>query len=258
MPGTAALRRDGAVATITLDHPGRMNAFDKPMWRALDAAIREAAADGSLRAVVLTGAGNAFSPGADIAEFETERATPEQARDYGVLMNDVMARLAHCPHPTVAAIEGTCCGIALAVALCCDLRICSESSRFGVPAARLGIAMSAPELALLHAAVGPSAAKEILLEARLFGADTALRMGVVNRVTPNDGVAAEVAATAARIAEGAPLAARWNKRLIHRLSQPEPLTEAEIADSYACFGTADYREGYRAFLEKRKPAFRGE
>ncbi|HYG86457.1 MAG TPA: enoyl-CoA hydratase-related protein [Azospirillum sp.] len=257
MAGTVTVERDGVVATVLLSNPERLNAFDKPQWLALKAAIEDLSADESVRVVVLRGAGKAFSPGADISEFESERGSPEQAQAYGDLMDGIMFMIRDCPHPTVAAIDGPCAGIGLAVALACDLRICTESSRFGVPVSRLGISMALPELKLLFDVVGRPFALEILLEGRVFGADLAREMRLVNRVVPDGGLDAEVAATCKRISDGAPLAARWHKQFVLRAAEPAPLSESEIAECYKCFATDDYREGYRAFLEKRKPAFRG-
>lgn len=257
MAGGVALDRDGVTATLTLNNPERLNAFDKPQWLGLQDALDRVWNDEALRVVVVRGAGTAFSPGADISEFAAERGAPEQAQEYGVLMDRVMERLRDCPLPTIAAIDGPCCGIGLAVALACDLRICTESSRFGVPVSRLGISMALPELKLLFDVVGRPAALEILLEGRVFDAALARQMGLVNRVMPDGGLDAEIAATAKRIADGAPLAARWHKAFVTRCADPAPLTEADIAECYRCFGTEDYREGYSAFLEKRRPVFRG-
>lgn len=258
MPGTVTLTREGALATLTLSNPDRLNAFDKPMWLALIPALRAVADDDGVRVAVLRGDGDrAFSPGADIAEFETERNSPGQGADYGRLMDEGLALLRDLPQPTVAAIQGACCGIGLAVALACDLRLCSADSRFGVPVGRLGISMALPELKLLHEVAGGPAALEILLEARVFGAAEAREKRLVHRVVETAGFADEVAATVGRIAAGAPLAARLHKRFVRRLADPAPLTPAEIEECYRCFGTEDFREGYRAFLEKRKPDFRG-
>ncbi|MCW2237856.1 enoyl-CoA hydratase-related protein [Azospirillum canadense] len=258
MPGTVTLTRDGAVATLTLSNPDKLNAFDKPMWHALVPLLRQLGADDSVRAVVLRGAGGrAFSPGADISEFETERNSPEQGSAYGVLMDEGLTLLRELPHPTLAAIQGACCGIGLAVALACDLRVCTENSRFGVPVSRLGISMALPELKLVHDIAGGPAALEILLEGRVFGAAEAKDKRLVTRVVAEDAFEGEIAATVERITGGAPLAARLHKQFVRRLSDPTPLTEAEMAECYDCFGTEDFREGYRAFLEKRKPVFRG-
>ncbi len=258
MPGTVTLTREGVVATLTISNPDKLNAFDKPMWHAMIPLLRQLGADESVRVVVLRGAGGrAFSPGADISEFETERNSPEQGADYGVLMDEGLNLLRESPHPTLAAIQGACCGIGLAVALACDLRVCTDNSRFGVPVSRLGISMALPELKLVYDIAGGPAALEILLEGRVFGAAEAKDKRLVHRVVTEAEFEGEIAATCDRIAGGAPLAARLHKQFVRRLSDPTPLTEAEIAECYHCFGTEDFREGYRAFLEKRKPVFRG-
>ena len=160
-------------------------------------------------------------------------------------------------HPTVALIRGVCVGGGLEIALMCDLRICGEGSRFGVPINRLGLTMGYGELAGLLAVVGPAVALEILLEGRVFDAGEALAKGLVHRVVAEGEVEAEVRATAQRIAAGAPLVARWHKRFIRNLSAVPELAAAEWNEGYACFDTEDYREGLRAFLARQKPTFRG-
>ncbi len=251
--------RDGPVATVTLDKPERLNALDKGMWRALGEIFRDLDRDESLRCVVLRGAGDrAFAAGADIAEFATERANVEQAREYDRVVHPVLEAIARCRHPVVAMIRGACVGGGLEVAAVCDLRICGESSRFGIPVKNLGLCVAYGELQGLIDLVGRAAALEIVLEGRVFGAQEAKDKGLVNRVVPDDKVAEETAAMVRRIAEGAPLVARWHKRFARRLADPRPLTPEEYDESFACFGTEDYRIGYRAFLAKGKPDFRGK
>lgn len=258
MPGTVTLEREGVVATLTLSNPDKLNAFDKPMWHALIGHLETLEADEATRVVVVRGAGGrSFSPGADISEFESERNSPEQGAAYGVLMDEGLNALRALRHPVLAAIQGPCCGIGLAVALACDLRVCTAGSRFGVPVSRLGISMALPELKLVQEVAGGPAALEILLEGRVFDAEEAKDKRLVHRVVPDEGFADEIAATCRRIAAGAPLAATLHKRFVRRLSDPAPLTEAEIAECYRCFGTEDFREGYRAFLDKRTPIFKG-
>ncbi len=258
MAGTVTLARAGVVATLTLSNPDKLNAFDKPMWHDLIGHLVALEADPSVRVVVLRGAGGrSFSPGADISEFASERNSPEQGAAYGVLMDEGLNRLRALRHPTLAAIQGPCCGIGLAVALACDLRVCTADSRFGVPVSRLGISMALPELKLVHDVAGGPAALEILLEGRVFGAAEAKEKRLVHRVVADGDFAAEIAATGERIAAGAPLAATLHKRFVRRLSDPAPLSESEIAECYRCFGTEDFKEGYRAFLDKRKPDFKG-
>jgi enoyl-CoA hydratase/carnithine racemase len=252
------LTRDGAIATVTLNKPERLNALDRSMWERLAAIFRELDADESLRCVILRGAGEkAFAAGADIAEFERERANVELAREYGRVIQHGMDAIAHCRHPVVAMIKGACVGGGLEIAALCDMRICGESSRFGVPVKNLGLVMAYGELKGLIDLVGRAAALEIVFEGRVFGAQEAREKGLVNRVVPDDKVDDEAVATAKRIAAGAPLVHRWHKQFARRLADPRPLTAQEYDESFACFGTEDYRIGYRAFLDKKKPEFKG-
>ncbi len=252
------VQRDGPVATVVLDRPEKLNAMTKPMWRQFGEVFRGLSAEEDLRCVVLRGAGErAFSPGNDIGEFETERANVEQARAYGTIMHAALAALRDCPVPVVAMIHGICVGGGLEIAALSDLRICGRSSRFGVPINRLGLVMAYPEIEGLLALVGPSVAKEILFEARILDAGEALAKGLVNRVVEDAEVEAEALATAERIAAGAPRVNRWHKAFIRRLASGEPLTEAELAEGFECFGTEDFQIGYKAFLAKETPRFKG-
>jgi enoyl-CoA hydratase/carnithine racemase len=258
MGETILVERDGPIATVVLNKPERLNTLDRSMWVRLAELFRELDRDESLRCVILRGAGEkAFAAGADIAEFETERATVVQAAEYGRIAQAAMDAVADCRHPVLALIKGVCVGGGLEMASVCDLRICGESSRFGVPVKNLGLVMAYGELKGLIDLVGRAVALEIVFEGRVFGAQEAKDKGLVNRVVPDDRVDDEVAATARRIAEGAPLVHRWHKKFARRLADPRPLTPAEYEESFACFGTEDYRIGYRAFLAKRKPEFKG-
>jgi enoyl-CoA hydratase/carnithine racemase len=243
---------------VILNRPEKLNAMTKDMWWRLGEAVAELADDDTLRCLVLRGAGGkSFSPGNDISEFETERSNPSLAKAYGIILHETLTALKTCRHPTVALIEGICVGGGLEIAALCDLRICGESSRFGVPINRLGLVMAYPEIDGLRRLVGPAAALEILLEGRVFGAAEARDKGLVTRIVADQEVEAEAYETARRIAAGAPLVARWHKRFLRRLEDPSPLSAAELDEGYDCFGTEDFQIGYRAFLDKNTPQFEG-
>ncbi|HUG57790.1 MAG TPA: enoyl-CoA hydratase-related protein [Candidimonas sp.] len=252
-------QRHGAVVTVVFNRPEKLNALTKSMWRELGETITALSGDDSVRCIVLRGAGEkSFSPGNDIAEFQTERANKQQAIDYGRVMHATAMALNDCPHPLVAQIHGICVGGGLEIAALCDIRICGESSRFGAPIKNLGLVMAYPEMAPLLRLVGHDTTLEILLEGRVFDAAEAKEKGLVTRVVADAQVQAESLATALRIAEGAPLVARWHKRFARRLADIRPISEAEADECFDCFDTEDFRIGYAAFLAKGKPEFTGK
>ena len=258
MSDTIEVLRDGQIATVVLNRPDKLNAMTKPMWRRLGETVEALSAESDLRCLVLRGAGGrAFSPGNDIGEFETERSNPEQAKAYGAIMHRTLEALRTCPHPKVALIEGICVGGGLEIAALCEIRICGESSRFGIPISKLGLVMAHAELEALAGLVGPAVALEILLEARVFDAAEAREKGLVTRVVADEAVAEEAYAAAARIAAGAPLVHRWHKAFLARLADPRPLTDAERDEGFACYATEDFAIGRRAFLAKETPRFLG-
>jgi enoyl-CoA hydratase/carnithine racemase len=258
MDETILVERDGPIATVVLNRPDKLNALTRAMWAELGDTVSALSRDTAVRCIVLRGAGDkAFSPGNDISEFATQRSNKQQAIEYGKAMHATAAALANCPTPLVAQIHGICVGGGLEIAALCDIRICGQSSRFGAPIKNLGLVMAYPEMLPLVRLVGPAVALEILLEGRVFDAAEAKDKGLVTRVVSDDQVAAEARATAERIAEGAPLTARWHKKFARRLADPRPLTEAEYDECFDCFDTEDFRIGYRAFLAKEKPRFVG-
>lgn len=258
MSGEILFERDGDVALLTLSNPGRLNAINAAMWVQLREAMARIHADASLRCVILGGAGEAFAAGGDIEEFLTVRATVDDALHYhDELVARALDAIRACPIPTVAAIHGACIGGGLEIAGCCDLRIAGESARFGAPINKLGFSMYPGEMAGLLELVGPAVLLEILLEGRILPAREALQKGLLTRVVDDKAVMDEARAAAARIAAGAPLVARWHKQWVHRLSNGEPLSAAEKRAAFDFLATDDYREGLDAFLNKRKPQFKG-
>ncbi len=252
--------RGGDIATVALNNSDKLNALTVAMWRELARVMRGLSADDALRCIVLRGAGGeAFAAGADIDEFAHARNDFAQGKVYHLeYVAGALAAVGECRHPTVAMIRGPCVGGGLELACQCDLRIAGTSGRFGVPINRLGFAIAYGELAGLLALAGRAVAAEILLEGRVWNAEEAFAKGLLTRVVPDDQVEQEAYATACRIADGAPLVARWHKQFIRRLTpQAAPLTQAELDANFDYFKTEDYRIGYDAFINKKKPKFVG-
>jgi enoyl-CoA hydratase/carnithine racemase len=247
-------------ATVTLSNPGKLNAIDAAMWRALREAIERLAADPSVRCIIVRGEGDkAFAAGGDIKEFLSVRATVDDAMHYHEeLVARALDAIRVCPKPTIAAIQGACIGGGLEIAGCCDIRIAGESATFGAPINKLGFSMYPGEMAALVALAGPAVVLEILLEGRILDAREACARGLVSRVVADDSVYDEARASARRIAAGAPLVAGWHKQWIARLTHDRPLSADEKRSAFAFLDTEDYREGMNAFFEKRKPRFSGK
>ncbi len=249
---------DHGIVRVTLDRPEKLNALHVAGWTALGDAFDALTADETVRAIVLQSTSErAFCVGADIAEFETERASRDQALAYAKHVLRAVEAIAHCPHPVVAAIKGLCVGGGLELAAACDLRLTRDDGRFSVPIRRLGLTVDYPELNGLMRLVGPSNTLEMLFEGRMLNAAEALSKGLVNRILAADAFDAEVDATLTRIATGAPLVARWHKRMVKRLEDSKPLSDEERLAPFAVFDSEDYAIGTRAFLAKTDPEFVG-
>jgi enoyl-CoA hydratase/carnithine racemase len=260
MGGQVRIERDGRLGWLVFDHPERRNAVSREMWRAIPEAVADLARDPELRVVVMRGAGDAaFVSGADISEFEATRTGTAAAAEYDATTGRAFAALAGLEKPLLALIHGFCVGGGAALALAADLRFAAEDAVFAIPAARLGLGYHAPGVEALVDLVGPSTAKEIFFTARRVPAAEALAVGLVNRVLPKPELEAEVRRVAGEIAENAPLTLRSVKLVVRELAK-EPASrdrEAIAASIRACFESEDYREGVRAFLEKRRPRFQG-
>ncbi len=258
--GRVHARVEGVVATVTLDHPGRLNAITVAMWGELAETFTRLSADRTLRCVVVRGAGGHFAAGADIREFPRVRADLDGVMAYHRrTIAPALRAVADCVHPVVAAIEGVCVGGGLEIASRCDLRLAARGARFGAPINRLGFPMAPDEMRGLLELAGRAVTLEILLEGRVFDADEALAKGLLTRVVAADALDAELAATVARLCAGAPRAARLNKSTAARLAgDPAPLSDAEWRACFAYADGPDHRRGVQAFLQGTDPVFTGE
>jgi enoyl-CoA hydratase len=253
-------RKDGPIGSMIFNNPERHNATSLEMWQAATDILEDFANDPAIRVVVLSGAGGkAFVSGADISKFENERATEAAIKHYGKVSDRMNTALHTMPKPTIAMIQGWCIGGGVAVAITCDLRVCSEDSKFGVPAAKLGLGYGIKGIRRLADLVGPSATKEIFFTARHYTAPEALRLGLVNQVVPAAALAGFVKDYAETIAGNAPMTVNSVKRIVGELQKDPEARDVELCDRLVaeCFASQDYVEGRRAFMEKRKPNFVG-
>ena len=251
--------RDG-VGRITFNQPEKRNAMSVAMWDGMGAALDLFEADEAIRCVVLTGAGDkAFVSGADISQFERVRSDADAQKEYARLTSGGRLKLASYPKPVIAEIRGFCMGGGLGIAMSCDIRIASDDSQFGIPAAKLGIAYGFDMVRHLVSLVGPAHAHMILMTGERFDAREAERVGLVNRVVPAAELTTTVSALTATLARNAPLSLYANKRTVQAVLQDARDRDmaAIQAAMTACFDSADYREDRRAFMEKRRPVFTG-
>ena len=260
MGGVVRMEKEGALGWLFFDHPERRNAISVQMWRQLPDLVAELAADDAVRVVVMRGSGElAFVAGADISEFEQSRSG-DSVDGYDVDAGRAMGSLAALTKPVIAMIHGFCVGGGVGISLTADLRYAADDAVFAIPAARLGLGYQMAGLETLTNLVGFSRAKEIFFTARRFDADEALRMGFLNGVLPKAELEARVREIAAQMAQNAPLTLGSVKRIVRELArEPAKRDYAAIDDSIQrCFDSEDYKEGVRAFMEKRTPRFRGQ
>ena len=252
-------RADG-VAWLVLRNPDKRNAVRLEMWQAIPDAIAALANDPIVRVIVLRGHGDeAFASGADISEFATHRRDAASAAAYEAVTARAFAALVTCEKPLVAMVQGVCIGGGLAIAICADLRIAADDTVMALPPARLGLGYHQAGVERVVAVVGPSAAAEMFFTARQYTAAEALAMGLVNRVVAKADLVAATERYAHEIAANAPLTIRAAKRTIAEVQRPPAERDgvAVAALIAACFESEDYAEGVRAFLDKRRPRFRG-
>jgi enoyl-CoA hydratase len=246
------------IGWITFNNPARRNAISLEMWEGLGDILESFQHDSNVRVVIMKGAGDkAFLSGADISEFDSKRGNAEQKKRYGEISANANRWLGKLDKPLIAMIQGFCIGGGLATALSADVRIATEDSTFGIPAAKLGLGYDYGGLKVLCDLVGPSRAKDIMFTARFLDAEEALRIGLVNFVVTRDELEQKTRDYAALIAGNAPLTVKAAKAAVN-----EAMKDADKRDLAginamvnSCFDSEDYKEGRRAFMEKRKPHF---
>ena len=247
------------IVEISLNRPEKLNALTKPMWKELGQIFKKLSKNKILRCIVIRGkGGKSFSPGNDISEFETQRSSSKLAKAYGVHLHGTLKTIQECPIPTIALIEGICVGGGMEIAACCDLRICGESSRFGIPIKRLGLTMAAKELEALLRLTTYSIAMEILLEGKIMSAKEAYEKKLINKVVSDVEVETEVYRLAESICEGAPKVARWHKQFAKEILKTGKVSNKLNNLGYKCYDTEDFKIGYKSFLTKTKPKFKNK
>jgi enoyl-CoA hydratase/carnithine racemase len=254
-------RRDGAIGHMIFNQPEKHNAVSLEMWKAAERILQEFEADPEIRVLVLSGAGGkSFVAGADISQFEKQRGSAEAQANYNARTRAVYRLVENFPKPTIAMIHGFCIGGGLNLACACDLRLCSETASFGMPAARLALGYPFEAIKRLADIVGIANARHLMFSARRIDAEHALRIGLAQQVAPLDRLEATVEEYAKEIAGNAPLTIRAMKFISNQVLADPAERDLETCDAMvaACFASEDFKEGRRAFMEKRKPVFRGQ
>jgi enoyl-CoA hydratase/carnithine racemase len=257
---TMLSRKDGGIGWMTFNNPARHNAVSLEMWQKAEAILGDFAADPAVRVVVVNGAGGkAFVSGADISKFDSERATEAAVKHYAESSARAYRLLYGLGKPTIAMIQGYCIGGGMAAAICCDLRFAAEGSKFGIPAAKLGLGYGYEGIRRLIDVVGPAFAKEMFFTARQFDVAEALAMGLINRAVPAGELDAYVTNQAATIAANAPLTVNSVKRIVGEAVKDPAERDLALCERLVaeCFASQDYIEGRTAFMAKRKPVFAG-
>ena len=253
--------KDGAIGWLTFNNPARRNALSIDMWEGIPVVLEQFEQDPDIRVIVLRGTleAKAFISGADISEFEKRRASNRDAAGYNETSARAFGSVEKCKKPTIAMIQGYCLGGGLAFALGCDLRLAGDTSRYSIPAAKLGLGYGWPGVKKMIDLTGPAYAKEIFLTGRQFNAAEALLMGLLNRVMPDAELEAYTRSYCAMIAENAPLTIEAIRAAASEIGRPDGQIDSKHLEALVarCFDSEDYKEGRNAFLEKRKPAFKG-
>ena len=260
MSDQIVVQQDGPVATVVFNRPKMRNAINLAMWTEIARLTEALGKDDGVRAIVYRGAGTeAFASGADISEFEKNRKDLETATAYNTETEAAYRTVRDCPKPTVAMVFGFCMGGAMAIAMACDFRFAAAGSKFGIPAARLSIIYGLDPVHQLVDLVGPAYAKDILYSARVVEAEEALRIGFIQRLVPVAELEAVTYDYLKKVAANAPLSIRGTKAQVQAIF--EGVTDAHRARlkqlGIETFTSEDYREGTRAFMEKRSPRFQG-